>query len=139
MRLLRPCTTFASFHVPISAGDRRLLIKYRPAKKAAIHLRALGLVDEDGAPTDDRCALCNSLVSHTAQDHATDGRIEWHFLKGPALSSAFNPFNPLEPCRLDLDRDGNCTEPSPRIWLGNIAPTATSKNLHAVLGRCVCC
>lgn len=39
------------------------------------------------------------------------------------------------PCRLDLDRDGNCTEPSPRIWLGNIAPTATSKNLHAVLGR----
>lgn len=36
-------------------GDRRLLIKYRPAKKAAIHLRALGLVDEDGAPTEDRC------------------------------------------------------------------------------------
>ncbi|PRW60572.1 Flowering time control FPA isoform A [Chlorella sorokiniana] len=76
--------------VPELTGDRRLLIKYRPAKKAAIHLRALGLVDEDGAPTDDR---------------------------------------------MDLDRDGNCTEPSPRIWLGNIAPTATSKNLHAVLGR----
>jgi hypothetical protein len=37
--------------------------------------------------------------------------------------------------RLDLDRDGNSTEPSPRIWLGNIAPTATSKSLHAVLGR----
>ena len=36
---------------------------------------------------------------------------------------------------MDLDRDGNSTEPSPRIWLGNIAPTATSKNLHAVLGR----
>ena len=37
--------------------------------------------------------------------------------------------------RLDLDRDGNSSEPSPRIWLGNIAPTATSKSLHAVLGR----
>ncbi|KAL4447429.1 hypothetical protein ABPG75_004648 [Micractinium tetrahymenae] len=76
--------------VPELTGDRRLLIKYRPAKKAAIHLRALGLVDEDGSPTEDR---------------------------------------------LDLDRDGNSSEPSPRIWLGNIAPTATSKNLHAVLGR----
>lgn len=28
-------------------GDRRLLIKYRPAKKAAVHLRALGLVDDE--------------------------------------------------------------------------------------------
>ncbi|PSC68138.1 Flowering time control FPA [Micractinium conductrix] len=76
--------------VPELTGDRHLLIKYRPAKKAAIHLRALGLVDEDGSPTEDR---------------------------------------------LDLDRDGNSSEPSPRIWLGNIAPTATSKSLHAVLGR----
>ena len=33
-----------------AAGERRLLIKYRPAKKAAVHLRALGLVDQDGAP-----------------------------------------------------------------------------------------
>jgi hypothetical protein len=69
------------------------VIKYRPAKKAAIHLRALGLVDEEGAPTDE------GLMCH-------------------------------------LDRDGNSADPSPRIWLGNIAPTTTSKSLHAVLGRC---
>jgi hypothetical protein len=69
------------------------VIKYRPAKKAAIHLRALGLVDEEGAPTEEGL-MCQ------------------------------------------LDRDGNSADPSPRIWLGNIAPTTTSKSLHAVLGRC---
>jgi hypothetical protein len=37
------------------SGERRLLIKYRPVKKAAVHLRALGLVDEDGLPTEERC------------------------------------------------------------------------------------
>jgi hypothetical protein len=36
---------------------------------------------------------------------------------------------------LTLDRDGNCSQPSPRIWLGNIAPTASSKVLQAVLAR----
>ncbi|KAL4856776.1 Flowering time control protein FPA [Chlorella vulgaris] len=76
--------------VPELTGDRKLLIKYRPAKKAAVHLRALGLLDDDGLPTEER---------------------------------------------LDLDRDGNSSEPSPRIWLGNIAPTATSRSLHTVLGR----
>lgn len=42
-------TTMNPLHVPSHppAGDRRLLIKYRPAKKAAVHLRALGLVDEE--------------------------------------------------------------------------------------------
>ena len=42
--------------LPAGDRDRPLLIKYRPAKKAAIHLRALGLVDEDGVPTEDRWA-----------------------------------------------------------------------------------
>lgn len=51
----------------LAAGDRRLLIKYRPAKKAAIHLRALGLVDEDGSPTDDRFArLAIGVCDHRA-------------------------------------------------------------------------
>lgn len=80
--------------VPELTGDRRLLIKYRPAKKAAAHLRALGCGDAEAAK------------------------------EGFAFGG-----------RGDLDRDGNSTKPSPRIWLGNIAPTATSRSLHAVLGR----
>ena len=75
-------------------GDRPLLLKYRPVKKAAMHLRALGDVGIDGL----------------------DGTAG-----GLGLSRG--------------DPDGNCTDPSPRIWLGNIAPTATSKTLQAVLGR----
>jgi len=77
--------------VPDLTGDRPLLLKYRPEKKAAVHLRMAGLNE--------------GLVG---DDGAQGG---------------------------DVDRDGNCLEPSPRIWLGNIAPTATSKSLHTVLGR----
>lgn len=96
-----PAAYLLSPHPPpplaTSAGDRRLVIKFRPAKKAAVHLRALGLVDDEGAPT-------------TAEENLQ--------------------------CQQAVDRDGNSADPSPRIWLGNIAPTTTSKSLHAVLGRC---
>ena len=39
--------------LPELSGERRLLLKYRPAKKAAAHLRALGLVDSEGEPLED--------------------------------------------------------------------------------------
>lgn len=80
------------------SGERRLLLKFRPARKAAAHLRALGLVDDAGAPTPAGAASC-----------CTDN---------------------------EAGRDGGAVaDPSPRIWLGNIAPTATAGCLHAVLGR----
>lgn len=83
--------------VPELTGDRPLLLKYRPVKKAAMHLRAIG----DGSP--DGIEGINGGVG------------------GMGIGRG--------------DPDGNCTDPSPRIWLGNIAPTATSKTLQAVLGR----
>ena len=52
------------------------------------------------------------VLSHIAEGIAKDGS------SGRASSSG------------DFD-----VEPSPRIWLGNIAPTATAANLQAVLGR----
>lgn len=107
---------FAAFQdrvIPELTGDRRLLLKYRPAKKATAHLRALGLVDEDGASV----ALPGEGAGGLIDD--ADG-----ILGGSGIVRMS-----------DLDRDGNSSEPSPRIWLGNIAPTATSKSLHVVLGR----
>lgn len=82
--------------VPELTVDRPLLLKYRPVKKAAMHLRALG-------------------------EGSTDGMEGINGVGGMGTARG--------------DADGNCTDPSPRIWLGNIAPTATSKTLQAVLGR----
>ena len=45
--------------VPELSGDRPLLLKYRPVRKAAAHLRALGLCsgDDGCSDADERCAI----------------------------------------------------------------------------------
>eukprot|EP00887_Chlorella_sp_A99_P003033 scaffold9.g3033.t1 len=97
--------------VPELSGERRLLLKFRPAKKAAAHLRALGL--RPSQPPLPWAAPPAPLRRHAAP-------------RAPSARSRFD---------LMVDRDGNQFEPSPRIWLGNIAPTATAKSLTAVLSR----
>ena len=68
-------------------GDKGMVIKYRPERKAS---------------------------THGSTESSRDGSI------GRGSSSP--------PSDIDM-------EPSPRIWLGNIAPTATAANLQSVLGR----
>jgi hypothetical protein len=111
--------------VPELTGDRRLLLKYRPVNKAAAHLRAAGAGELSGAALGGggRGAPGSSpaapfgLASARSLGDLSDGGL------GGGLRG------------LDLDCDGNCADPSPRIWLGNIAPTASSKVLQAVLSQ----
>ena len=124
--------------MPELTGDRPLLLKFRPAKKAAAHLRALGLAAEDGS------ALPAGAEGASAAGAAAPGGA------GGALGAAGSDAERLlgaggsvgaagAGLGGDVDKDGNSLEPSPRIWLGNIAPTATSKSLHAVLSRWAVC
>jgi RNA recognition motif-containing protein len=146
--------------VPELTGDRPLLLKYRPVKKAEMHLRSLvggggdssmlldgqlgghsvhsGLVNSYGS-SGGLSALGGSLsiggsLTSSSAGLRSPGSLGGLMMPGGltnnpmALSSAAAAMN------LN-DLDGNCSDPSPRIWLGNIAPTATSKTLQAVLGR----
>lgn len=121
--------------VPELTGDRPLLLKFRPAKKAAAHLRALGLAaPEDGEPGAVGSATSGGgtgLSAGTPPGAAGGllGAVCGEAGSGAAGSAGGSTGG-------DVDKDGNSLDPSPRIWLGNIAPTATSKSLHAVLSRC---
>jgi hypothetical protein len=114
---------------PELTGDRRMLLKFRPTRKAAAHLRApVSSGDASGAdaPADES----PRAVASPRGAYSGEGSLSARGAPapGPAPGAAPVPAS-------DLDRDGNCAAPSPRIWLGNIAPTATGKVLQAVLGR----
>ena len=75
--------------------DRPLILKYRPAMKAAMFVRARPGSECSGANTDAPDAGCSHKPT----------------------------------------QEGSSREPSPRLWLGNVAPEASSATLHAVLGQ----
>ncbi len=124
--------------VPELTGDRPLLLKYRPVKKAEMHLRSLGdsmLVD--GSDLSSLGGLSAAAVGG-GHGFGSSGGLSalGGGLRSPGLtSSLMMPGAGVPNPMMSADLDGNCSDPSPRIWLGNIAPTATSKTLQAVLGR----
>jgi len=131
---------FSALHnvcVPELTGDKRMLIKYRPVKKAAAHLRALGLADEDGEPL---IMAAGGLIGPAAAAAACgggngSGGIDVENL-GPSLGlHTSSVVHTRQRSSAELDRDGNSSAPSPRIWLGNIAANARNESLHAVLSR----
>ena len=131
--------------VPELTGDRPLLLKYRPVKKAEMHLRSLV---GDSMLNNSDIGSINGLVSSavgSGHGFGSSGGLSalggGHTfgaagLRSPGLvSAAMMPGGIKKPLMMSSDLDGNCSDPSPRIWLGNITPTATSKTLQAVLGR----
>jgi RNA recognition motif-containing protein len=132
--------------VPELTGDRPLLLKYRPVKKAEMHLRSLvGDSMLDGSDLQHIGGLVSSAVGG-GHGFGSSGGLSalGNFgsssvaagLRSPGLvGGLMMPGNGVNSSMLPADLDGNCSDPSPRIWLGNIAPTATSKTLQAVLGR----
>lgn len=132
---------FSGLHdvcVPELTGDKRMLIKYRPVKKAAAHLRALGLADEDGEPL--IMAAGGGLIGPAAAAacggvNVIGGNIDVENL-GPSLGlHSSSSVDMRQRSSAELDRDGNSSAPSPRIWLGNIAANARNESLHTVLSR----
>ncbi|GAB4821624.1 hypothetical protein N2152v2_008670 [Parachlorella kessleri] len=119
--------------VPELTGDRPLLLKFRPAKKAAAHLRALGLAADDGSALPGGAEGAGAAAPGGAGGALGAAGSDAERLFG-AGGSGGAPGAGVGGGG-DVDKDGNSLEPSPRIWLGNIAPTATSKSLHAVLSR----
>lgn len=139
--------------VPELTGDRPLLLKYRPVKKAEMHLRSLvGGSMLDGSDIGSINGLVSSAVGGghgfgssgglsalgggNTFNSAPSAGGSGGGLRSPGLVGAvMMPGGVSNPMMMSSDLDGNCSDPSPRIWLGNIAPAATSKTLQAVLGR----
>jgi len=136
--------------VPELTGDRPLLLKYRPVKKAEMHLRSL--VGDSMLNGSDIGSINGLVSSAVGNGHGfgssgglsalgggnafTSGAAAGGGLRSSGLAGAvMMPGGVNKPLMMSSDADGNSSDPSPRIWLGNIAPTATSKTLQAVLGR----
>ena len=104
--------------LPELTGERPLLMKYRSVKKAAMHLRSFA--DGGGGVMMD---FTTTTTTTTASASAEDS-----MLSPSRCTTTSTDYSAA------MDNI-NSSGPSPRIWLGNIAPTATSKTLQAVLGR----
>ena len=137
---------FSALHdvcVPELTGDKQMLIKYRPVKKAAAHLRALGLADEDGGPLimatggliGPAAAAAAAAAAAFGGVNVSGGNIDVENLGQSLGLHRSTNVDKRQRSSAELDRDGNSSAPSPRIWLGNIAANARNESLHAVLSR----